>query len=74
MKLAKLLNGELSSVVEVKNGMSIDGTKTQAQLLAEHYKPLCEVAKPDGAVSCKYVEYATCIVQEWEDSEGNKIQ
>lgn len=73
MKASKQENGQLTSVIVIKDGKEEGGSRTKEQLIKEGYKPLCEVHAPEGAVSCHYVEYASCIVQVWENAAGEAL-
>lgn len=54
------------SIIECENGVEIDGKRTEAELKAEGYKPVCEV-EPEGLSECVYIEYPTCFVQVWNE-------
>lgn len=64
MKYAKLSN-ETLDVKEVENGKEVSGSLTEQQIIEQGYKHLCEVEKPSDDSVVKYVEYDSCIVQEW---------
>ena len=64
MKYAKITK-ETLDIKEVENGKEVSGNLTEQQIIGQGYKPLCEVENPSVAVVVKYVEYDSCIVQEW---------
>lgn len=65
MKYAKIENDQLL-VKEVEKGMEVDGKLTEEEIIAQGYKPLCEVEKQDGAEGFVYKDYGTCYVQIWK--------
>lgn len=65
MKYAKIENDQLL-VKEVEKGQEVGGKLTEEEIIAEGYKPLCEVEKPDGAEGFVYKDYGTCYVQIWK--------
>lgn len=64
MKYGKLENENLL-IKEVEQGKEISGSLTEQQIIEQGYKPLCEVEKLSDDAVAKYVEYDSCIVQEW---------
>lgn len=64
MKYGKL-NNESIDIKEVENGMEVGGILTEQQIIEKGYKPFCEVEKPEDDAIDKYIEYDSCIVQEW---------
>lgn len=72
MKYGKL-NNETLDIKEVENGMEVGGSLTEQQIIAQGYKPVCEIEKPTEADFFVYKEYETCFVQEWK-REGEEIQ
>lgn len=65
MKYAKIENDQLL-VKEVEKGMEVDGKLTEEEIIAQGYKPLCEVERQDGAEGFVYKDYGTCYVQIWK--------
>lgn len=65
MKYAKIENDQLL-VKEVEKGQEVSGKLTEEEIIAQGYKPLCEVEKPDGAEGFVYKDYGTCYVQIWK--------
>lgn len=65
MKYGKLLSEELQ-IKEVEKGMEVGGSITEEEIIAQGYKPLCEIKKPTETSIVYYREYNSCIVQEWE--------
>lgn len=72
MKYGKL-NNETLDIKEVENGMEVGGSLTEQQIIANGYKPVCEVEKPSYADFCVYKEYDVCFVQIWKE-EGEEVQ
>lgn len=64
MKYAKIENDRLL-VKEVEKGTEVGGKLTEEEIIAQGYKPYCEVEKPEEADFFVNREYKTCIVQEW---------
>lgn len=64
MKYAKIENDQLL-VKEVEKGTEVGGTLTEEEIIAQGYKPYCEVERPEGSDFFINREYETCIVQEW---------
>lgn len=64
MKYAKITN-ETLDIKEVENGKEVSGNLTEQQIIAQGYKPYCEIEKPQDDAVVKHVEYENCIVQEW---------
>ena len=64
MKYAKIENDQLL-VKEVEKGQEVGGKLTEEEIIAQGYKPYCEMEKPEGADFFINREYETCIVQEW---------
>lgn len=64
MKYAKIEKDELL-IKEVEKGVEVGGKLTEEEIIAQGYKPYCEVEKPEGADFFINREYAACIVQEW---------
>ncbi|MDN0052859.1 hypothetical protein QVN91_07800 [Bacteroides caecigallinarum] len=65
MKYGKLINEKLD-IIEVENGMELNGILTEEDVKMQGYKPVCETEKPDKEAIERYTEYDKCIVQEWE--------
>lgn len=74
MKYGKL-NNETLDIKEVENEMEVGGSLTEQQIIEQGYKPLCEVEKPSDDAVVKYIEYDSCIVQEWiiNNTEGYEV-
>ena len=74
MKYGKLEN-ETLLIKEVENGMEVGGSLIEQQIIAQGYKPYCEIEKPQEDAVVRYVEYDSCIVQEWviENNEEELI-
>lgn len=64
MKYGKIINDTLD-IKEVENGLEVDGTLTESEIITQGYKPYCEVEKPKWADFYTYKDYKNCIVQEW---------
>ena len=64
MKYAKITN-ETLDIKEVENGKEVSGNLTEQQIIAQGYKSYCEIEKPQDDAVVRYVEYESCIVQEW---------
>lgn len=71
MKYGKL-NNETLDIKEVENGMEVGGSLTEQQIIANGYKPVCEVEKSGDSTFCVYKEYDVCFVQVWK-REGDEI-
>jgi hypothetical protein len=65
MKYAKIENDEFL-IKEFEKGIEVGGKLTEEEIIAQGYKPLCEVEKPDGAEGFVYKDYGTCYVQIWK--------
>lgn len=74
MKYGKLINDTLE-IKEVENGKDVSENLTEQQIIAQGYKPYCEIEKPQDDAVVKYVEYDSCIVQEWiiENTEEYEV-
>ena len=72
MKYGKL-NNETLDIKEVENGMEVGGSLTEQQIIANGYKPVCEVEKSDDSTFCVYKEYDVCFVQIWK-RDGEEVQ
>lgn len=64
MKYAKLINERLD-IKEVEQGVEVNGTLSEQEIVEMDYKPFCETEQTDENAVVKYTEYETCIVQEW---------
>lgn len=71
MKYGRLINERLD-VREVEQGVEVNGTLSEQEIINMGYKPVCETEKTEKNAVIKYTEYETCIVQEWiaENVEG----
>lgn len=71
MKYGRLINERLD-VREVEQGVEVNGTLSEQEIINMGYKPVCETEKTGKNAVIKYTEYETCIVQEWiaENVEG----
>lgn len=65
MKYAKIENDEFL-IKEFEKGIEVGGELTEEEIIAQGYKPLCEVEKPDGVEGFVYKDYGTCYVQIWK--------
>lgn len=72
MKYGKL-NNETLDIKEVENGMEVGGSLTEQQIIANGYKPVCEVEKSGDSTFCVYKEYDVCFVQIWK-RDGEEVQ
>lgn len=72
MKYGKL-NNETLDIKEVENGMEVGGSLTEQQIIANGYKPICEVEKSGDSTFCVYKEYDVCFVQIWK-RDGEEVQ
>lgn len=72
MKYGKL-NNETLDIKEVEKGVEVGGSLTEQQIIAQGYKPVCEVEKPSDADFFVYKEYDVCFVQIWKRN-GEEIQ
>lgn len=64
MKYGKLINDTLE-IKEVEQGIEVNGTLSEQEIINMGYKPVCETESPDKKATVEYVEYDACIVQEW---------
>ena len=60
----KLINESLD-IKEVEQGVEVNGTLSEQEIVEMGYKPFCETEQTDENAVVKYTEYETCIVQEW---------
>lgn len=66
MKLGKRReDGELE-ITEVEKGREVYGQRSERELLAAGYKPVCEIEAPEGASTFHYNDLPNCHVQEWD--------
>lgn len=65
MKYAKIEKDEFL-IKEFEKGIEVGGELTEEEIIAQGYKPLCEVEKPNGAEGFVYKDYETCYVQIWK--------
>jgi hypothetical protein len=72
MKYGKL-NNETLDIKEVENGIEVGGSLTEQQIIANGYKPVCEVEKSGDSTFCVYKEYDVCFVQIWK-RDGEEVQ
>lgn len=71
MKYGKITEGTLQTL-EVEKGVQVGGKLTEEEIIAQGYKPVCEVEKPADADFYVYKEYEVCFVQVWK-REGDEI-
>lgn len=71
MKYGKITEGTLQTL-EVEKGVQVGGKLTEEEIIAQGYKPVCEVEKPENADFYVYKEYEVCFVQVWK-REGDEI-
>ena len=60
MKLGKFINNEVD-LIEVEDGMEVNGSRTEQELYANGYKKAC-LCHEDGETV--WTEYPTCLVEE----------
>lgn len=70
MFLGKIINNSIE-LVECEQGKELNGEKTVEQLYALGYKKACLTDKNSDSDIESWVEYLTCIVQEWLPSYEN---
>jgi len=71
MKYGKITEGTLQTI-EVEKGVQVGGKLTEEEIIAQGYKPVCEVEKPADTDFYVYKEYEVCFVQVWK-REGDEI-
>ncbi|WP_303236219.1 hypothetical protein [Phocaeicola coprophilus] len=72
MKYGKITEGTLQTL-EVEKGVQVGGKLTEEEIIAQGYKPVCEVEQPSDAEFCVYREYDVCFVQIWKRT-GEEVQ
>ena len=68
MKYGKITEGTLQTL-EVEKGVQVGGKLTEEEIIAQGYKPVCEVEQPSDAEFCVYREYDVCFVQIWKRTD-----
>lgn len=60
MKLGKIINDNIE-LIEVENGLEVDGLRTEQELYNDGYKKACLYY---GDCKTTWTEYPTCFVEE----------